>query len=285
MAHCRRAGSSQIIDSSSGAAGGGSAAAAREALAAAATLQQPAALQQQQQQPDLQQAEQQQQKQTQQAQVGRHLRPPELDAPADSGMLGLQAARAAAAADAPAPVVQPGVIPKILHRIYIADPNDPKRHNFTMPLAHRQWIETCQLHHSPRAGWRYMYWDYAGAQALIANHFPWFLPFYEANMTKAIEKSDVVRYAILHRVGGVYLDSDIECWREAYDMLEGFDFVAQGTHAAEGTTNAAIAARPGLDVFVKALQLVQTRDIDTTKEMIKVHAASGCQTRRNLRVY
>lgn len=26
---------------------------------------------------------------------------------------------------------------------------------------------------------------------------------------------------------GVYLDSDIECWREAYDMLEGFDFVGQ----------------------------------------------------------
>lgn len=26
---------------------------------------------------------------------------------------------------------------------------------------------------------------------------------------------------------GLYLDSDIECWRESYDMLAGFDFVAQ----------------------------------------------------------
>lgn len=57
----------------------------------------------------------------------RHARPPELDAPADTGTLGLAAARAAAAADAALPVSQPGVIPRILHRIYIADPNDEKR--------------------------------------------------------------------------------------------------------------------------------------------------------------
>ena len=36
----------------------------------------------------------------------------------------------------------------------------------------------------------------------MANHFSWFLPFYDANITKAIEKSDIVRYAILHRLGG-----------------------------------------------------------------------------------
>lgn len=136
-----------------------------------------------------------------------------------------------------------------------------------MPVAHRQWIETCQLHHPPRAGWRYMLWDYAAVQvrcalfhavlrslvlrglcccmlplppgllasplldqpvadqhgrcsmlllpppatplrcppstqALMANHFSWFLPFYDANITKAIEKSDIARYAILHRLGG-----------------------------------------------------------------------------------
>ena len=37
-----------------------------------------------------------------------------------------------------------------------------------MPMAHQQWIETCQLHHPPRAGWRYMLWDYAAAQVRCA---------------------------------------------------------------------------------------------------------------------
>ena len=35
----------------------------------------------------------------------------------------------------------------------------------------------------------------------------------------------------------------------------------QATHSAEGVTNAAMAARPGLEVFTRALELVQERQI------------------------
>ena len=143
LAHCRRPAAGTRSDSS-GSSDAGGAAAARAAQAAAAALQQPATLQpqqsQQEQQPEPQQpAAQQLDPQQEQQQPGRHLRPVGLDAPADSGTLGLAAARAAAAADAPAPVPQPGVIPKILHRIYIADPNDPKR------WVPRVWFADAQL--------------------------------------------------------------------------------------------------------------------------------------------
>lgn len=57
----------------------------------------------------------------------RARRPPEYDMQPDSGRLGLDAARAAAAADAVQPPVLPGVIPRNFHRIYIADPADEKR--------------------------------------------------------------------------------------------------------------------------------------------------------------
>ncbi|EFN58265.1 hypothetical protein CHLNCDRAFT_142222 [Chlorella variabilis] len=182
-------------------------------------------------------------------------------------------AMAAAAADALAPVHEPGRIPRILHRIYIADPRDKKRANFSMPIAHERYVESCQLHYSADAGWQHMFWDGAAAEALIANHYPSFLPFFQ--QAKAIERSDVARYAILHRLGGMYLDSDIECWREGSDMLRGFDLVAQRTHGGEGATNAAIAARPGLPVFTKALDLVQERDIDTDADVMKVIARTG----------
>ena len=124
LAHCNRPWQHQALDSGDGAAGGNSeaAAAAREALAEAGGQQQAVALQQDQQQP----ADDRQQQQQQQQQ-GRHLRPAEYDARLHSATLGLEAARAAAAADAPAPAAEPGVIPKILHRVYIADPNDEQR--------------------------------------------------------------------------------------------------------------------------------------------------------------
>lgn len=35
------------------------------------------------------------------------------------------------------------------------------------------------------------------------------------------------RYLILQNVGGLYLDSDAECFRESYDALEGADLVVQ----------------------------------------------------------
>ena len=136
LAQCRRpAQPDPQADGSGSSSASDGAAAARAALAATAALQQPATLQPQQQQPEQQQPDPQQGQQ----QPGRHLRPSELDAPVDTGMLGLAAARAEAAADAPAPVPQPGVIPKILHRIYIAEPNDPKR------WVHRVWLADAQL--------------------------------------------------------------------------------------------------------------------------------------------
>lgn len=35
------------------------------------------------------------------------------------------------------------------------------------------------------------------------------------------------RYLVLQHVGGLYLDSDVECFRESYDALEGADLVVQ----------------------------------------------------------
>ncbi|KAI3429257.1 hypothetical protein D9Q98_005354 [Chlorella vulgaris] len=191
--------------------------------------------------------------------------PPKLppgDGPGGHDLKQARAAAAAAAApDRPGkkPAGAAHGIPHILHRIYVADPQDKQRANFTYPIGHEAWLQSCAYMHSRRSGWQMMVWDWDNVHALICNHYPWFMPFFRDNATKMVEKSDLARYAVLHRVGGLYLDSDMECWRESSDMLEGFDLVAQSTNEHEGTTNAVIAARPGLKVFHRALQLVQTR--------------------------
>ena len=43
-----------------------------------------------------------------------------------------------------------------------------------------------------------------------------------------IKRADVARAFILHHHGGLYLDMDVQCFRDPTDTLTDFDFVIQG---------------------------------------------------------
>jgi mannosyltransferase OCH1-like enzyme len=57
-------------------------------------------------------------------------------------------------------------------------------------------------------------------------HYPFFVPVLN-NMTEIVRQGDAMRYFLMHKFGGLYLDTDISCLRPAHDMLEGFDIVLQ----------------------------------------------------------
>ena len=57
-----------------------------------------------------------------------------------------------------------------------------------------------------------MQWSDRAARKLIADHYAWFLPTYDA-YPYDIQRVDAVRYFILHQHGGVYMDMDIGCRR------------------------------------------------------------------------
>jgi inositol phosphorylceramide mannosyltransferase catalytic subunit len=46
------------------------------------------------------------------------------------------------------------------------------------------------------------------------------------NATLWAQKSDIARYEIIHRYGGVYLDTDFECLKNIEELLSGIDFFA-----------------------------------------------------------
>lgn len=52
----------------------------------------------------------------------------------------------------------------------------------------------------------------------------------------------------------------------------------QATHSGEGVTNAGMAARPGLEVFTKALELVQQRTVNS-KQWLQVGLMAGARGR------
>lgn len=94
-------------------------------------------------------------------------------------------------------------IPRILHQ--------------TGPERLSSWMAACQAslqRHHP--GWTYRFWTDADLAELVHTHYPEAAAAFDA--FPLIQKTDLARYCILHRFGGVYSDLDIE-WHGPIDPL------------------------------------------------------------------
>lgn len=81
-------------------------------------------------------------------------------------------------------------------------------------------------------------------------HYPWFLATYRA-YPYAIQRVDAVRYFILHRLGGLYLDLDVGC-RRRLDFLRRANFTAPLTYPV-GISNDVMASAPGSAFATRAI--------------------------------
>lgn len=80
------------------------------------------------------------------------------------------------------------------------------------------------------------------------------------------EKSDILRYEILYREGGVYADHDVECFRSFDSLLDHFDFFCglEPPHAsiingAITVCNNLIASKPNHPILEKTRRYVEER--------------------------
>src|SRR4030095_7346378 len=130
------------------------------------------------------------------------------------------------------------VIPKLFHWIWFG----PK----PIPELHQRWIDGwLQLH----PGWEHLVWTAAIVPALVT----------EAQFRAAdnfAEMSDIARYEILCRYGGVYVDTDTECLRSIEPLLAGvsaFAIEAGGFHTINTHPLGAIPDHPWLKEVVARL--------------------------------
>jgi mannosyltransferase OCH1-like enzyme len=72
--------------------------------------------------------------------------------------------------------------------------------------------------------WRYQLWDDGANRRLIQEHYPWFLRSFD-NFPLDIQRADAVRYFILHRFGGIYVDLDMDCFKSVKPLLKNADCV------------------------------------------------------------
>lgn len=130
-------------------------------------------------------------------------------------------------------------IPPTVHRVWLGKK--------PMPSEHERFGETFAQHHP---GWEIRLWTDKDLPALEIT---------ETDRKRArtpSELSNLIRYEVLHRHGGVYVDTDVECRRPLTPLLEGIDaFAALELPGRVG--NAVLGSVAGHPVFARAARLAR----------------------------
>ena len=100
-------------------------------------------------------------------------------------------------------------IPKIIHQIWsgISEP---------LPEWFKELGETWKEHYPD---WEYMFWDNDKMNAFIQEHYPHYWDIYN-RFPYNVQRWDAIRYLILDKIGGMYVDFDYESIRNMEELIK-----------------------------------------------------------------
>lgn len=150
----------------------------------------------------------------------------------------------------------PEIVPRIIHQARLG--------NLEMK---EKWIvantSCAELHLAPR--WQFELWDTERANAFVAENYPDFLETYLGyeqgvlalidhpstsrsscllfRLAVEIQRSNIIRYLVLYKMGGIYLDLDIQCLKPM-DFFLTVDWISP-PGLPVGLNNAFMAVAPG----------------------------------------
>ncbi|MDL2297301.1 hypothetical protein LJC68_06815 [Bacteroidales bacterium OttesenSCG-928-B11] len=103
-------------------------------------------------------------------------------------------------------------IPKIIHQIWsgIEDP---------IPETFIRFGESWKRDYPD---WEYVLWDHAKMENFVEQHYPEYSDIYH-RFPYNIQRWDAIRYLILYKLGGMYVDFDYESLKSLQPVLEGRD--------------------------------------------------------------
>ena len=134
----------------------------------------------------------------------------------------------------------PILIPRIFHTIWLG--------RKPLPDHLQAWGESW-LHHHP--GWEHRHWTDNNLPSLRnAQQF--------ADATSMAQKADILRYEVVAQFGGVYIDTDFECFANIEPLLEGvraFTGLEQPARPAIGI----LGSVPEHPLFEKVLEMIPQR--------------------------
>jgi inositol phosphorylceramide mannosyltransferase catalytic subunit len=130
-------------------------------------------------------------------------------------------------------------IPRTIHRVWLG--------TAAVPEEHQRFGDSFAEHHP---GWEMRLWTDADLPELDITAAD-----RERSRTHS-ELSNLVRYEVLHRFGGVYADTDVECQRPLTPLLKGIDAFA-ALELPGRVCTAILGAVPGHPVFGRATRLTR----------------------------
>jgi mannosyltransferase OCH1-like enzyme len=137
-------------------------------------------------------------------------------------------------------------IPRIIHQIFFGGES-------AAPPSYRRYAETWRKNHP---AWDFQFWDASRCRSFLEQHYPPFLRMYDGYAHR-IQRIDAIRYFILHRCGGVYVDMDIENLRPIDDLIAGRDLLLGALRI--GYTNAVMGSVPGHALWPRVFETLLDR--------------------------
>lgn len=122
------------------------------------------------------------------------------------------------------------LIPKIIHQIWFGPKPLPKYFRFCM--------DSCKKRNPE---WKYSLWT---ETEVAAENFK-YKNFYLDPKINPAKRSDVLRFELLQKYGGTYLDVDFYCCKNLESLNQSFDFYCTIATELFDLNNAAMAAAPG----------------------------------------
>ncbi len=129
-------------------------------------------------------------------------------------------------------------IPQVVHRVWLG--------RSKLPPEFAGYGETWRQHHP---GWKFRVWRDRDLRRLLPAKVV-------ARARHYAELSDLVRFEVLRRHGGVYVDTDVECLQRFDDLLQG-ERVLMGYERPGRVGSAVLAAVAGHPLFVDAATLAR----------------------------
>ncbi len=134
------------------------------------------------------------------------------------------------------------MIPRLFHQIWLGPQPFPKE----FKSYQRTWLEQ-------NPGWELRLWTEDDLPDDLTR------PEIRERLRQPAERSDMLRLELLHRHGGVYLDTDFEAVRPLEPLLEGVTVFCARLND-ERVNNAIIGSVPAHPLFARAIEEVRPRD-------------------------
>ena len=152
------------------------------------------------------------------------------------------------------------LIPKIIHQTY-KDENIPSH-----------WQAGQAQCKSLNPDYEYILWTDEMIEDFISEEFPWFLPTLKS-YKYPIQKADVIRYFVLWKYGGIYVDLDDTCQR-SFDPLLKYPVFLRKT-APFGVSNDVMGAIPNHPFFYKAIHSLKHYNKNWYAPYFTIMASTG----------